>query len=769
MVDYKIDFQLRQAVEQNHLLDWLELHSNVHKLAKNDADYKEYDPELDFLRFIGKQKAIFIDKLQQFWLDKLLSIQKNWENYEEKPDSKYHQAPIAAIRLHNKWPPEKKDFPDPSKPLDVAMQTWHEQTLYAMEAGIPIIIRPFLLDTKTDPDNPMIILPTALVRRDVLPRLFENVEHLGIVKDRIKNLESKDEKEGKGHEKKYDIVTIRFAILKLKNFSIDPNPKSIKDDPDNLSRHPNITGLQLTNTADLIWYRSLAVMQKTAFQSYGHKCRVYMMGRGYNLKKEKNKNAVDTIVGLDDGENRDTVLSRIEQAHEWWLNVRSDEAKQWRVFPKPNNQFLWPNMKSCMGDGIWSNAKHQIADDIKELTKLWYVTYEMRVDCHANHGVYNYEDPRFHIGMLPIKGVRQQTLDEIIKMNRKCTPPRLSKESAAPLESEVEENEGVPPVKPWTRKSSIIRTEAETKFIWPPDLPSVSMKKWKKPPKHWMDQMESLNFMGLEESKRRRFFQYPVWTDFENTSTIADDLSKFPMINDLTRVPLFECSVYDYSKKRDVEKRFCARTGAGPTSIDDEINAFFEWFSFIEQMRIASGFIPTEEDTKKYGGKLYIISHWSPAEPSLMQTSFNSVMKRLRGAGLDEKDPRRIKLEQVMDQIEWFDLCKFMRDECWIARGCLNFGLKSVARAMHGYGMIDQIWPKHQIADGMSAMIGLILDSRQQYEAETKIRKSALYAQMRNNQIPRLSDSKHASALGAYLSIDVKTLREIERVCIRQM
>lgn len=765
MVDLKVDFQLRQAIEQNHLLDWLELHPDVHKLNKNDTDFKDFDPELDFLRFIGKQKAMFIDCLNKLWMTKLSGIKKLWPNMEPSPapDFMYHETPIAGVRPNNKWPPEKKDYPEPEKEktLVEAVEIWHSQTLYAMETGMPVIVRPLLLDVKTDPENPMIVLPTLLVRRDILPILFNSIEHLGQVKDMINN---KKEQQG---DIQYDIVTARFAILKLKNFSIDPNPKTVKEDPDNLARLPNVTGLQLTNTADLTWYRALAIMQKNAFQSYGHECRVYMVGRGYTLKKERHKSAISMAVGLDDGENQEVIMSKINKAHEWWKSVRSAEAKQWRVLPSPNNPLLWPNMKACMGDGLWTNAKHTIADQVRELTKLWYVTYEMRIDCHANHAVYHYDDPRFHVEMLSIKGKRAQTLGKMIEMNQKCILARVSKESAAPNESDAEEVKGKPPVKPWTRSSSLIRSEAETKFEWP-DIPAVSMNKWKNPPHHWMEQMETLNFKGLEE-KRQRFFQYPVWIDFENTSSIADDFSKFPLINDITRVPLFECAVHDYNKGRDVEKRFCARTAMGPTSIDDEINIFFEWFSFIEQMRIVSGFIPTEEESKKFGGKLYIISHWSPAEPSLMSTSFNSVMKRLRGSNLDEKDPRRVKLEQMMDQIEWFDLCKFMRDECWIARGCLNFGLKSVAKAMHGYGMIDQIWPKHQIADGMNAMIGLILDSRQQYETETRIRKSALYAQIRNNQIPTLAQSKHASALGAYLSIDVKTLRGIERACILQM
>ena len=46
-----------------------------------------------------------------------------------------------------------------------------------------------------------------------------------------------------------------------------------------------------------------------------------------------------------------------------------------------------------------------------------------------------------------------------------------------------------------------------------------------------------------------------------------------------------------------------------------------------------------------------------------------------------------------------------MREEPVVVRGAFGFGLKAIAKAMHGHGLIDTLWDDGP-ADGLGAMVG---------------------------------------------------------------
>ena len=83
------------------------------------------------------------------------------------------------------------------------------------------------------------------------------------------------------------------------------------------------------------------------------------------------------------------------------------------------------------------------------------------------------------------------------------------------------------------------------------------------------------------------------------------------------------------------------------------------------------------------------VFHWSPSEVSV----YRKVRERY---GIEE-------------EIRWFDLLKIFQEEPITIKGCLNFGLKNVARALNGHGLIRTTWD-NTYADGMGVMMSICSD-----------------------------------------------------------
>lgn len=85
--------------------------------------------------------------------------------------------------------------------------------------------------------------------------------------------------------------------------------------------------------------------------------------------------------------------------------------------------------------------------------------------------------------------------------------------------------------------------------------------------------------------------------------------------------------------------------------------------------------------------------HWSQAEPNM----FNNVLLK----------NRELKKKWDKSPMNWCDLLTVFRIEPIVIKGCLNFKLKSVARALYNHGFISICWDD-SITDGQDAMIETI-------------------------------------------------------------
>ena len=166
------------------------------------------------------------------------------------------------------------------------------------------------------------------------------------------------------------------------------------------------------------------------------------------------------------------------------------------------------------------------------------------------------------------------------------------------------------------------------------------------------------------------------YVDFETVSDLADDFSSIPERGGQTLIFMIGCGHIEEGQWRFRCFVADALTGESEAAIIDA------WLVHMETVRlrlVSSGEAPR-------------VIHWSPAEASTFETAYNSAKER--HPGKDWPSPR------------WFDyLGRVVKAEPVVVRGAMGFGLKAVAKAMHGHGFIETLWGDGP-ADGLGAMIG---------------------------------------------------------------
>lgn len=108
-----------------------------------------------------------------------------------------------------------------------------------------------------------------------------------------------------------------------------------------------------------------------------------------------------------------------------------------------------------------------------------------------------------------------------------------------------------------------------------------------------------------------------------------------------------------------------------------------------------------------------ILYHWGNAEKSIL----NNVNKR-----------HNFRWSNWLKDIVLLDFCKIFRDEPITIKGSLNFGLKSISKAMHSHGFITTIWGAGP-SNGLQAMEDAVQHYRFMREYDNSpVGKTALYS-----------------------------------------
>ena len=168
------------------------------------------------------------------------------------------------------------------------------------------------------------------------------------------------------------------------------------------------------------------------------------------------------------------------------------------------------------------------------------------------------------------------------------------------------------------------------------------------------------------------------YVDFETVSDLDDDFSGVPARGGQPLIFMIGCGHVEDG--RWIYEQFLVER----LSERHEERAIDAWLAHMASLAAA-------HDMTDPGPGPYVI-HWSPAERSTLETAYNSARNR--------------HPEREWPPIRWFD--------CWrnvalgqpvVVRGALNFGLKSVAKALHSLGLIESSWDDSPL-DGLGAMVG---------------------------------------------------------------
>lgn len=165
------------------------------------------------------------------------------------------------------------------------------------------------------------------------------------------------------------------------------------------------------------------------------------------------------------------------------------------------------------------------------------------------------------------------------------------------------------------------------------------------------------------------------YVDFETFSDLADDFATFPVRGGQPLIFMIGCGHIE-----DGQWQFTCFVADDATEAS-EARVIERWFAHMESVR--ARLAPD--------APMPLVIHWSPAEVSNFETAYNSAIAR---HGRPE-----------WPTPNWFDfLRQVMHREPVVVRGAMAFGLKSIAKAMHGHGMIETLWDDGP-ADGLGAMM----------------------------------------------------------------
>jgi hypothetical protein len=190
------------------------------------------------------------------------------------------------------------------------------------------------------------------------------------------------------------------------------------------------------------------------------------------------------------------------------------------------------------------------------------------------------------------------------------------------------------------------------------------------------------------------------YVDFETVSDLEDDFTHIPEKGGQPLIFMIGCGHLE-----DGQWRWACLIADQPTpACEGEI--IDRWTQHMQEIR----------QQLDPGGGAPLVFHWSPAEQSTFQTAFNSAC---------ERHP-----EMAWAPPAWFDLLKeVVREEPVVVRGALSFGLKEIATALHGLGLIETQWDSGP-ADGLGAMVGAWSCAGEAQEKGGHLQDTALMVQI---------------------------------------
>lgn len=178
-------------------------------------------------------------------------------------------------------------------------------------------------------------------------------------------------------------------------------------------------GRHLLNDSKYKAYKAqLYIYNKAIGEIQGYFCRyAFILGRRWKYKSKgenfSNSSCLNKL-GVIDFEGVDSnYVSKTQDAIKWVRDVIR-HGKEWKINP-PSRDELYPNM--CTSVGAWDKKKHEIAEDIGEISMLWYCGVKQR-EIGFSNGIKSWKNIDCTAEKLGVTGKRGDTLNKMIDINR---------------------------------------------------------------------------------------------------------------------------------------------------------------------------------------------------------------------------------------------------------------------------------------------------------------------------------------------------------------
>ena len=260
-----------------------------------------------------------------------------------------------------------------------------KKTIDLMKEGVPII---HSAPVKNSINHTQGVID-LLVRSDYLHRIIDECP----LTDEERIIESPK----LGHDFHYVVIDVKFSTLPLR-----------------------ADGKHLLNSGSYPAYKGQCLVYTDAIgliQGYTSRY-AFILGRRWRYTQQDIKynsfSCLDKLGVIDYKKIDKSYINQTKNALKWVRNNRK-YGHHWSVSP-PSRPELYPNM--CHDSGIWQQHKEQIANDIGEITSIWYCGIKHR-NIGLEDGISSWKDPNCtssNIGMNG--GVRAPIIDRILDINR---------------------------------------------------------------------------------------------------------------------------------------------------------------------------------------------------------------------------------------------------------------------------------------------------------------------------------------------------------------
>ena len=159
---------------------------------------------------------------------------------------------------------------------------------------------------------------------------------------------------------------------------------------------------------DNIFYKKchISSFQEVFFELSGKYSHCFLLGKEYYYKKTllPKKEFISEIVV--DKNMKNTVKNAMK-----WIKTLKHEFNM-NIYPKPTHIELYPNMNV---DSYWEDEKKKLAEEIKEITLVWNLSYDERCE-FIKKNIYCWDDPKL---LKQLKETKKKDIQErMIHMNQ---------------------------------------------------------------------------------------------------------------------------------------------------------------------------------------------------------------------------------------------------------------------------------------------------------------------------------------------------------------